>query len=219
MQTTKKYYAVTAIALLFALGAAAHAKADVILSSNLSDTNSGTETATGTTYLAASFGTDSSTYSLTTVSLLLANTSAGSAEVDLYTDDGYAPGSLVGTLTSPSTYSTSLTAQSFTSSGITLSADTTYWIVLKALSGSFDWGWTADGTGTGVGYQGQWSEYVDFGTASYWASSSDFPLQMSVSAAAAASDAPEPSALYLLLFATGLLAIGHGLKRGLRPRC
>ena len=67
-------------------------------------TNGGTEAATGSTWLASSFGTASSSYQLDSVVLLLENPVAGVAEVDIFSDGGSQPGSLIGKLTSPSSY-------------------------------------------------------------------------------------------------------------------
>src|SRR5262249_42151328 len=115
----------------------------VILSDNLSAASAGTETATGDTWLTASFGTDGSAYTLESVTLLMARTSVGEqAELDLHTDGGLQPGSLVGTLTTPASIPTTLSDVTFTASGLDLAANSTYWVVLKATSGSFDWSWT-----------------------------------------------------------------------------
>ena len=68
--------------------------------------------------------------------------------------------------------------------GISLAADTTYWVVLNAPTGSFDWGWTADNTGNGVGFQVAWSQSDDAGGT--WFTADDYPFRMSVSASASA---------------------------------
>ena len=156
----------------------------VDLSNNLSNASGGTEAATGTTYLAASFGTGTSTYTLDSVTLALAEAVAGTAKVEIFTNGGLEPGTLVGTLTSPSTYSASLASTTFTASGIILSASTTYWIVLVASSGTFDWSWTATETGTGTGFQDTWAESADSG--STWFAYDSSPTQFSVSATATA---------------------------------
>ncbi len=81
------------LAALFVAGLPA-LKADTI-SSNLTNVSAGTETATGSTWLTASFGTGTSSAALEAVTLLLANPMAGTAEVDLYTDGLLEPGSFV----------------------------------------------------------------------------------------------------------------------------
>src|SRR5262245_4299110 len=95
------------------------ANAQVVLSNNLTAKTSGTEAALGSAWLTASFGTDTSTYSLTGVTLLLANPIPGQARLDLYSDGNLEPGSSLGTLLSPASYSTSLASTGFTSTGIT----------------------------------------------------------------------------------------------------
>ena len=181
-------------------------RADTI-SSNLSNATAGTEAASGNTWLTASFGTGSSSSSLSNITLLLSNPVTGSAEVDLYSNSLLQPGSLIGTLTSPGSYSTSLSDTTFSSNGLTLSANSTYWIVLKALSGEFDWAWTADNSGTGVGFQGTWGVSTDAG--STWYTYAVYPTQFSVTTTAAAA-IPEPG--------TGWLAIG-GLLIGALMLC
>jgi PEP-CTERM motif len=179
----------------FLLVSALIANADTI-SSNLSNATAGTEVASGNTWLTASFGTGTSSDTLSSVTLLLSNPIAGVAEVDLYSNSLLQPGSLVGTLFSPSSYSTGLSNTTFSSNGLTLSANSTYWLVLKALSGEFDWAWTSDNTGTGTGFQGTWGSSTDAGAA--WYTYAVYPTQFSVPTTAAA--VPEPG--------TGLLAIG-----------
>jgi len=192
--------------LTLSLVSALAVRADTI-SSNLSNATAGTEAASGNTWLTASFGTGSSSSSLSNITLLLSNPVTGSAEVDLYSNSLLQPGSLIGTLTSPGSYSTSLSDTTFSSNGLTLSANSTYWIVLKALSGEFDWAWTADNSGTGVGFQGTWGVSTDAG--STWYTYAVYPTQFSVTTTAAAA-IPEPG--------TGWLAIG-GLLIGALMLC
>jgi hypothetical protein len=178
-------------------------RAGTVLSDNLSATSGGTEAASGSTWLTSSFGTDASSYTLNSVTLLLANSVGGKAEVDLYTDGGLQPGSFVGTLTAPGSYSSSLASTTFTTSGITLASDSTYWVVLKALSGEFDWSWTTANTGSGVGFQDTWGESDDAGAT--WFTYDTFPTQMSVSATSASAAVPEPTSL--ALFGSGAIGL------------
>ena len=151
------------------------------LSDNLSGTSGGSETATGSTYLSASFTTTTAT-TLTQVTLLLDQVSSGTATVSIYTDSGSEPGTLVATLTSPSNYSSALASTIFSSSsGVSLTANTTYWVVLKASSGSYNWSFTSDdenSTSTGDGFTGVWGTSGDSGVT--WYTDDDYPLQMSV---------------------------------------
>src|SRR5947209_225452 len=80
----------------------------VVLSDNLSNSTTGTEAATGTHWLTSSFATDSSSHSLTSITLRLSNPISGTATLALYSNGGLQPGSLVGTLTSPASYSSTL---------------------------------------------------------------------------------------------------------------
>ncbi len=147
------------------------------LSDNLSQTTDSTEAATGSNDLAASFATGTSAVSVTSVTIPLAVTSGGAVTVAIYTDGGLEPGTLVGTLTSPSSYSTTGANATFTGS-VALSASTTYWVVLKATSGTANWSWTDSTTGTGTGFNGEWATSSDGGTT--WFSDDDYPLQMQV---------------------------------------
>src|SRR5262249_20214051 len=88
------------------------------------------------------------------------------------------PGGLVGTLTSPTTYPSSLAPVSFTSAGLPLAANTTYWIVLRALDGQFEWGWTPNNLGDGVGFQGVWGLSTD--AAAFWWTQDIYPTQFAV---------------------------------------
>lgn len=190
------------------------ALADVdLLSDNISNSTAGTETASGDSWLTASFGTGGSTYTLQSVTLLLANGSGGVAEVDLYTDGGLQPGSLLETLSSPSRTSTGLTPTTFTSSDATLSPDSTCWIVLEADSGAIDWAWTADDSGVGEGFQDTWGVSDDAGAS--WFTYDVYPTQFSVNADV--SGAPEPSTKGLLA-AAGFLSAGIVLLQRYRNR-
>lgn len=186
-------------------------KADT-LSSNLSSASAGTEAATGDTWLAASFTTDSFSDSLSSVTLALADLTASgvSAQAALYSDDGLnEPGTSIGTLTATSAYSSTLSDTTFTGSNLTLSADSKYWIVLSALSGELDWSYAADDNGTGTGFTDTYSESYDAGSTWYTFASNQnagvYPLQMDIeSAASGASATPEPTTASLLLVSCGL---------------
>jgi hypothetical protein len=184
-------WAILACSLLFA----AHpndVRGDVVLSDNLGAASAGTEAAAGSTWLTASFGTDASSYAITSVTLLLANPIAGTAELDIYRDGGLQPGALMGTLTSPGSYSSTLAETTFTSSGISVAANSTFWVVLKAASGEFDWSWTSSNSGTGAGFQDTWGSSFDGGTT--WYCYSIYPTQMRVDAAVT----PEPTSIALM---------------------
>ena len=153
------------------------------ISDNLANTSGGVETATGLTNIAASLTTGTSSFSLKSVTLLLDQATAGTATVAIDSDAGLQPGGLVGTLTSPTTYSATPTNATFTSTaGIALAANTTYWVVLSAPSGSYDWSWSSEETGTGIGFTDTWAETTDGGTT--WFAYNSSPTQMKVIATA-----------------------------------
>ncbi len=184
----------------------ARSRGDYSISNNLSATSGGVESAVGSTWITAGFGSGTTGGALRSVTLLLDNSTVGRAEVDLYSDAGLQPGSLVGTLSLSGSYTTSLSATTFTATGITLSANTNYWVVLKALTGQFDWGWTAaaTGTGTGTGYQNTWGESDDAGNT--WFTYDSYPTQMNV-VLVSSSAVPEPSTWILWGFGVAGIAL------------
>lgn len=182
----KKLSAAFVLALvLAALNQIQAEAATIIHSNNPSKTSAGTESASGARRLTSSFVTSTDVTFLTSVTLMLANTGSGAATLSVYSNSTLSPGTLVGTLTSPSSYASSLAATTFTaSSTITLQASTTYWVVLQANSGTFAWSWTGDNTGDGSRYMHTWGESDDSGTT--WHTYNVFPLQMSVVASTTA---------------------------------
>ena len=94
-------------------------------------------------------------------------------------------------VTCPGTFATTPTDATWTTPGVSLSANTTYWLVLRASSGTFNWAWTSANTGTGVGYTNTWADSDNAG--SIWFSSTAFPFLASVTA----TPVPEPGSLLL----------------------
>lgn len=164
-------------ALFFALIASAAANAQ-ILSDNLENMTAGTESATTTRWLAGSFRTDNATYPLRSITLLLANTVSGTAALDLYDDGGLEPGVAIATLTPPAAYSPTLADATFVAAGTPLDANTTYWAVLRPLSGTFDWAWTASNDGAGVGFLHTWGAGDQAGAE--WYTYDIYPTQFAV---------------------------------------
>ena len=145
-------------------------------------------------------GTDATSYFLNAVTLLMYEVTSGGAQVDIFTDSSFAPGTLVGTLTSPSSYPSSDSNVTFTASGITLNSASTYWVVLKALSsGEYAWAWTEDDTGSGIGFQHTWGYSDDSG--STWYTYDTSPQMMKV------EGSPVPVPPSLLLFGPGLFGL------------
>ncbi len=199
------------LALALFCGLASTSTADVLLSDNLSENSGGTTSATGDTWLAASFGTDGASYLLQSVTLLLSRASiSGEVAVDLYSDAGLEPGAFVATLAGPGSVSGTLGAVTFTASGVALDADSTYWVVLRAVNGEFLWSWSDSNDGSGVGFQTGWATSDFAGTDWFYADS--YPFQMSVSASVTA--VPEPgSAVLTALGAAGVALIARSRAR------
>jgi len=196
------------IAVLFlCLGSAAiGSRSATILTDNLSAASAGADSVSGNVLLGADFSTDSSAYSLESVTLLLREDTTGTASLNLYSDNGGIPGALFGVLTSSGSYPSSLSDSVFTASGLTLAENTTYWLVLGASSGTFEWSWTSTNAGSGTGYTGN-SAYFD---GSYWYGTSGvYSYQLSVKAdPVAASAAPEPASFELFAAALGIVLFG-----------
>ena len=104
--------------------------------------------------IASSFGTDNSSYQLKQV-VLLAYQDGGTAEVQMsiYSNTGGTPevtglpDSAVGGMTSPIFTSTPGDTQTFTPSApITLSPNTSYWVVVAPMAGDLRWAYAADNT-------------------------------------------------------------------------
>jgi hypothetical protein len=165
---------------------------------NLSASNGGSEIASASTYEATAFTTDSATYTQLSATLLLDQSAAGAAELDLYSSIGLEPGTFIKAFNSPASYSSSLTGTTFTASNVSLAANTTYWLVLKgAATGSFDWGWTND-----FSVLHDWGQSTDAGAT--WFTSDSFPFQFSVT-----GSVPEPTVLSV----AAIGVVGLSLRR------
>ena len=194
--------------------AAPASRGDYSISNNLDGRTGGAESAVGTSWIAAGFGSGASGGLLSAVTLKLAEVVTGEAEVDIYSDSVLEPGSLLGRLTLAGTYSSTATATTFTASGINLAANTNYWVVLKAVAGQFDWSWTLDNTGSGAGYQNTWGSTDDSG--STWFTYDTYPTQMNVTLVSP-SAVPEPSTWILWGMAGSTLVLGRRRLRGSIP--
>ena len=199
---------VTCLALV---GSSRPAGAGFVLSDNTSSSSGGTDAATGSTWLADSFGSGTTASTLNSITLSLANPTAGTAILSLYSDGGLQPGSLLGNLTAPGQYSTGLGLETFTTTGIALTANTTYWVVLSASTGEYDWSYSSTTTGSGVGFQEDYAQSPDKGSS--WFYYADAPYQMTVTASISPSVVPEPGSLVLC----GLGAATLLICRGRRP--
>jgi hypothetical protein len=139
--------------------------------------------ASGNIWGAQQFKTDEQAYVLNSVTLLMSENTPGGARVDIYSGDDV-PTTYVGTLTSPGSYPAAAAPTLFAASGVPLAANTTYWVVLHAQgSGSYDWVYTDDPTGSGAGFSPIWADSEDGGVT--WPDSDpDYPYVMQVDATA-----------------------------------
>jgi hypothetical protein len=149
------------------------------LTTNLERPSAGTEPVTTVRWLAASFRTPAaSNLQLDSVTLLLANTSPGTPALEVFSDGSLEPGSLIGALAPPAAVGDSPERATFTADGIALDPDATYWVVLRAEHGAFEWAWTADSSGDGAGFDPTWDASEDGGQA--WFTQDLYPLQLGV---------------------------------------
>jgi hypothetical protein len=202
MRVLAKLFVVLALGIIICTPAVSNA---VVLSDNLSDALSGSDS-TGSYWIADLFGTDNQKYTLNTVTLWMKDATvgvAGQAQVDIYTDNVLQPWTLLGTLTPPAIYpTTDFGAATFTASGIILEPNEAYWVVLHALSGEFQWGYTAAAVGVTV-----WAGWTE---ASGWFTGENNPNMMKVEAN------PVPLPPGLLLLGSGLLGLAGWRRFGKR---
>ena len=175
LQVRRPFARIAALLSAGAIGATANAQ---ILSNNLENATGGVESASSTRWLAGSFSTDAAEVPLRSITLLMANSVAGTAALDLYDDGGLEPGVPLATLTPPASFSPTLADTTFAAAGITLSASTTYWAVLRPISGTLDWAWTASNDGCGVGFQHTWGTGEQSGVE--WWTYDTYPTQFAV---------------------------------------
>jgi hypothetical protein len=197
--------------LLFVLTATAAAQTTFVSSLALSSTGSVTRGANQN--VGERFVTDNSaaTFTLNSVSLAL-NFASGMDDftVRLMTDSGSnTPGTLLGTLSgpvSPSGTSTFL----YTASGLTLNANTSYWVTMGFTSGAGSY--TVPLTNTLAGATGPWTlngNVSDF-SGSWIAGGMGGANNLLLSVQASAI--PEPST-YALLFGAGVLGLAAWRRR------
>jgi hypothetical protein len=187
------------------------------LSDNLSAPTYYTELINGSSFIAAGFQTDGSGYTLSSVTALMQQDAPGSLSLRLYSnapqpapsDLGFQPGTLLGTLTSSGVYPGTLGQATFSGNNLLLAPDTTYWLVMSSPTGTYEWAYAADNSGTGAGFYPSWGVSTDSRTS--WYTSDLQPMQMSVTADPTSSTTPEPAVTSLLLVGLALCGV-KGLK-------
>lgn len=208
-RTSIRRFCSTALAISIASLIAAEPSEAAVLLGNLPATDDGSNTAvTSSNPKSFLFTMGSTAYTVDNVVLRLGNyrTDLGDvAQLGFYEDNGSQTnvGSLVGSLLQAPT-STSATIGNFTflpSGALTLNANTTYWLLLKAGAGSIDWklrttSVTPTGTGaTAIGYRFSFDSGATYST-----SAAQNSLQINATAV------PEPGSA--LLFAGGVIFLG-----------
>jgi len=197
----------TAVAALLAAAAHAVPAQAVQLSDNLSTRTGGSENASATQWLAASFIADDAS-GLTATLAMSDSTDAvlslyGSYEDALGGTSDLIPDTALATFGRIASDANSAT---FELGGLSLTSGSTYWLVLSS-TGSTDWSWSLESTGSGTGFTGGWSiGEVDseFGETVWYTQSSLYPLQFSVASIPAV---PEPSSAAMLLAGLGMVTL------------
>ncbi len=156
-----------------------------ILSDNLGNVSGGEFPTSDTQWQAQQFTTDERGGDLVDVTLkMLRSVGTDEANVRIFSNifDGSAnvPNAPIFALANVGGYSATLSNTTFTSSGLTLSPSSTYWVVLSSASAgtTFELSWTSAVTGTGVGFSVEWRESTDSGAS--WSGLSADPYQMQV---------------------------------------
>jgi hypothetical protein len=175
------------------LSAASACMADV-LSDNLSNAIDGTDDTTNVDWYAVRFGTGSSSYNSITAKLLIGwdGGHQGVAQVSLYSDVDTKPGNALADLTLQGSIINGLAPTTFTTSSVSLDANTNYWIVPKAMDWPMQWAWTTDNLGVGAGFLHTWGHHTDSG----WSTLNAEPYLAQISA----TTVPEPTGMALISF-------------------
>ncbi|MBI3414239.1 MAG: hypothetical protein HY043_02785 [Verrucomicrobia bacterium] len=195
------------VSLAVALSFVASAHGQVLIVDNLAASRSISSSASvfDTQWEANKFVTDSHSYRLKSVSLLMDSASipANSFQVEVRSDAGRQPGEVLAILSGSSNPKIADIYSYFTTSRVILGPDTPYWIVasVRTGNGEYSWNFASDQSFVGVGQLGGWSESIN-GGATWSDEEVAFPSQFSV----VGEIVPEPSSCVLIVL--GLAAIG-----------
>jgi hypothetical protein len=156
------------------------------------------------------FNTDAASYNSLTATLpLSANPVQGPAILRLFSSSpGATVGSQLATFTSPATFSQfNVQPATFTLSGVTLSPNTLYWLLLNHTgSGSINWAFSSTGIGSGVGFT-NFEAFSDDNGAT-WQYHNGAPNLAKIEATVV----PEPSTSALLAIG-GIVIVGVAKRR------
>lgn len=207
------------LALLLAIGLLGTAQAQTVMLSNLAGTsyagyaNTRNESdGTLNTANAGSFTTGSEATVLNSLSLLGVSGSGTDFSVELYSDSGNLPGTLLETLSGPTSPTSASTTYVYTSGGsLTLSANTTYWWVTTVPTGTTAANFNSNyvTNSADVAADG-WSigRYAYQTNGGAWSNGTGRSMQFSVSTSAI----PEPST-YAALFGAAALGLAAYRRR------
>ena len=201
-----------AIVVAMLLAHTASATPVAIYDSINGSTSNGSVPSDNVNWLANQFKTDSATYDLNSVVLDFLAAPSGTSgtiiEVDIYSDASGNPDTILGTLANPGSFAAG--SNTFTASGISLAAGSSFWVVLQGVDdGTVNW-LTTGSVPSGVGSSTSTNRSTT-GGASWVGISSGAPYMMLVYATATSTPVPEidpasfGSALSLVLGSLTLL--------------
>ena len=154
----------------------------VVVSDNLDEPTGGTELIQPGRQVAAVFACDEQPRVLALATLLMSDAGQnGMATLSLYSDAGLEPDYLLGELTAPAEFPSTLEPVVFSSRGLVLEAGTAYWLVIEA-TGEMEWAWSNTNVGGGVGFMDAWGVAPE--SPGEWWSVDAFPVQMQVAVTA-----------------------------------